>query len=131
MANLTQYIYEEVLKDKLKLNSLSNRLGKIILQLINNINKTGVNCDEIFNRLKKIRVSILELENQYYNSEKGLRELKTDLTALYKILARLYKELVKKLGDESLSKLQVEKINRVIIKFKEFLIEMKKTLEIM
>lgn len=134
MANLEQYIYEEVLTDRLKLNSLSNKLGKISLQLINNFNKVEVDNSKynvFLNELKKIRVDILESENMYYSRELSLGELKKALVKYYKKVLANYKNIVDNLKEESLSKSQIDRLSRGLEKLKEFLIDMKKTIEIM
>ena len=134
MANLEQYIYEEVLTDRLKLNSLSNKLGKISLQLINNFNKVEVDSSKynvFLNELKKIRVDILESENMYYSRELSLGELKKALVKYYKKVLANYKNIVDNLKEESLSKSQIDRLSRGLEKLKEFLIDMKKTIEIM
>lgn len=134
MANLEQYIYEEVLTDRLKLNSLSNKLGKISLQLINNFNKVEVDSSKynvFLNELKKIRVDILESENMYYSRELSLGELKKALVKYYKKVLANYKNIIDNLKEESLSKSQIDRLSRGLEKLKEFLIDMKKTIEIM
>ena len=67
MATINDYIYENILMEEIKLNKLSNQLGKVILTIYNSLNKLdeAEKYDKLVNILKEMRVEMLVLEKKF------------------------------------------------------------------
>lgn len=109
MAAINDYIYENILLEEVKLNKLSNQLGKIILTIYNSLSKRedSEQYDKFLNLLKEMRVEMLVLEKKFYASKITAAELKTHFTSYIKALKKIKKEF---------SALDDKKINRALEK---------------
>lgn len=109
MATINDYIYENILLEEVKLNKLSNQLGKIILTIYNSLSKRedSEQYDKFLNLLKEMRVEMLVLEKKFYASKITAAELKTHFTSYIKALKKIKKEF---------SALDDKKINRALEK---------------
>ena len=109
MANITQYIYENILMEEIKLNKLSNQLGKIILTIYNSLSKVedSEKYDKYISILKEMRVEMLTLEKKFYANKITESELKTHFNSYIKALKKIRKEF---------SGLDNKKINRALEK---------------
>lgn len=109
MATINDYIYENILLEEVKLNKLSNQLGKIILTIYNSLSKRedSEQYDKFLNLLKEMRVEMLVLEKKFYANKITAAELKTHFTSYIKALKKIKKEF---------SALDDKKINRALEK---------------
>ena len=109
MADITQYIYENILMEEIKLNRLSNQLGKIILTIYNSLSKIegSEKYDKYISILKEMRVEMLTLEKKFYAKKITEAELKTHFNSYIKGLKKIKKEF---------SALNDKKINRALDK---------------
>lgn len=109
MATINDYIYENILFEEVKLNKLSNQLGKIILTIYNSLSKRedSEQYDKFLSLLKEMRVEMLVLEKKFYANKITASELKAHFTSYIKALKKIKKEF---------SALDDKKINRALEK---------------
>lgn len=109
MATINDYIYESILMEEMKLNKLSNQLGKIILTIYNSLTKLDETekYDKLVNILKEMRVEMLILEKKFYNNEITAKELKQHFSSYIKAMKK---------AKEEFSSLDDKKINRALAK---------------
>lgn len=109
MANINQYIYENILMEEIKLNKLSNQLGKIILTIYNSLSKVedSEKYDKYISILKEMRVEMLTLEKKFYAKKITEAELKNHFNSYIRALKKIKKEF---------SGLDNKKINRALEK---------------
>lgn len=119
MANINDYIYEEVLEEELKLNKISNKLGKIILKAYNTVNKLedDEKYDEPIQVMKRMRLEILNLEKKFYNKEVDADSLKTHISAYCKGLLKV-KDMLSECEDKKMSRV-LEKIDDLVKNLKK------------
>ena len=106
MATINDYIYESILMEEMKLNKLSNQLGKIILTIYNSLTKLD-EIEKYDNILKEMRVEMLILEKKFYNNEITAKELKQHFSSYIKAMKK---------AKEEFSSLDDKKINRALAK---------------
>lgn len=109
MANINDYIYENILMEEVKLNKLSNQLGKIILTIYNSISKKedSEKYEKLINILKEIRIEMLVVEKKIYSRKITEHEIKTNISSFIKGLKKIKKEF---------EPLDDKKINRALDK---------------
>ena len=109
MATINDYIYENILMEEIKLNKLSNQLGKVILTIYNSLNKLdeAEKYDKLVNILKEMRVEMLVLEKKFYNNKITSEELRQHFSSYIKAMKKVKKEF---------SALNDKKINRALAK---------------
>lgn len=127
MANLQEYIYENVLMESLSMNKLSNRLGKIALQTYNATLKMedggeDENVDEFLDAMKRMRVEMLMVEKKYYNHDIIQPKLLTYFKSYIKGLNKIYKKF--SVSDD-------KRIKRISEKIYQLMVDMKKLCNIM
>lgn len=117
MATINDYIFENILTEEIKLNKLSNQLGKIILTIYNSLNKIedSDKYDKFINILKEMRVEMLVLEKKFYNDKITAEELKKYFSSYVKALRKVKSEL---------SPLNDKKINRALDKMEKLIIKL-------
>ena len=95
--------------EEIKLNKLSNQLGKIILTIYNSLSKVedSEKYDKYISILKEMRVEMLTLEKKFYAKKITESELKTHFNSYIKALKKIRKEF---------SGLDNKKINRALEK---------------
>ena len=94
MANINEYIYENILMEEVKLNKLSNQLGKIILTIYNSVSKLEEpqKYEKLIAILKEIRIEMLVVEKKIYGKKLSEKEIKTNLNSFIKGLKKVKKE---------------------------------------
>lgn len=109
MATINDYIYENILMEEIKLNKLSNQLGKVILTIYNSLNKLdeAEEYDKLVSILKEMRVEMLVLEKKFYNNKITSEELRRHFSSYIKAMKKVKKEF---------SALNDKKINRALAK---------------
>lgn len=109
MATINEYIYESILMEEIKLNRLSNQLGKIILTIYNSLSKLedAEKYDKFVNILKEMRVEMLVLEKKFYNNKITTGELKEHFSSYIRAMKKIKKEFIS---------LDNKKINRALDK---------------
>lgn len=117
MANIEQYIYENILMEGMKLNKLSNQLGKIILTIYNSLSKLedAEKYDKIINILKEMRVEILILEKKFYAKEITHDKLRVHFNSYIRALKKIKKEL--SVIDDKKVQRALDKMEKLIKKF--------------
>lgn len=95
MADIEQYIYENILMEGMKFNKLSNQLGKIILTIYNSLSKIegAEKYDKTINILKEMRVEILILEKKFYAKTITSDKIRSHFNSYIKALKKIKKEL--------------------------------------
>lgn len=117
MATLNEYIHENILNEEIKLNKLSNQLGKIILTIYNSLNKIedSEKYDKFVNILKEMRIEMLVLEKKFYNNQITAGELKEHFSSYIKALRKIKKEF---------ASLDNKKINRALDKMEKLIVKL-------
>lgn len=117
MFTIEDYIYENILMEEMKLNKLSNQLGKIVLTVYNSLSKLedSEKYDKLINILKEMRLEILVLEKKFYKEDITSSELKTHLSSYVKALRKIKKEL-SEIDDKKIQR-AILKIDKLISKF--------------
>lgn len=95
--------------EEIKLNKLSNQLGKIILTIYNSLSKVedSEKYDKYISILKEMRVEMLTLEKKFYAKKITEAELKNHFNSYIRALKKIKKEF---------SGLDNKKINRALEK---------------
>ena len=116
MVTIEEYIYENILMEEMKLNKLSNQLGKIILTIYNSLSKIedSEKYDKYISILKEMRVEMLVLEKKFYANKITASELKTHFNSYIKALKKIKKEF-SGLDDKKINR-ALEKMDRLIEK---------------
>ena len=119
MATINDYIFENILTEEIKLNKLSNQLGKIILTIYNSLNKieNSDKYDKFINILKEMRVEMLVLEKKFYNDKITAEELKKYFSSYVKAL-RTVKSEFSPLNDKKINR-ALDKMEKLIIKLED------------
>lgn len=119
MADITQYIYENILMEEIKLNKLSNQLGKIILTIYNSLSKIegAEKYDKYVSILKEMRVEMLTLEKKFYAKKITEPELKSHFNTYIKALKKIKKEF-SVLNDKKINR-ALEKMDKLIEKLSQ------------
>ena len=119
MATIDEYIYEHILMEEIKLNRLSNQLGKIILTIYNSLSKLdeAEKYDKYVSLLKEMRVEMLYLEKKFYAKKITAKELKSHLITYVKALKKIKKEL-SVLEDKKIRR-ALEKMEKLVDKLEE------------
>ena len=119
MATINDYIYENILMEEIKLNRLSNQLGKIILTIYNSLSKIdeAEEYDKYVNLLKEMRVEMLVLEKKFYAKKITAKELKSHRVTYVKALKIIKKEL-SVLKDKKIQR-ALEKMEKLVDKLEE------------
>ena len=102
--------------EEMKLNKLSNQLGKIILTIYNSLSKIedSEKYDKYISILKEMRVEMLVLEKKFYANKITASELKTHFNSYIKALKKIKKEF-SGLDDKKINR-ALEKMDRLIEK---------------
>ena len=116
MANINDYIYENILMEEVKLNKLSNQLGKIILTIYNSVSKRddAEKYEKLLSILKEIRIELLVIEKKIYNKKISEQEIKTNFNSFIKGLKKVKKEF-EPLDDKKINR-ALDKMDRLIEK---------------
>ena len=119
MLTIEDYIYENILMEEMKLNRLSNQLGKILLTIYNSLSKLedAEKYDNIINVLKEMRVEMLVLEKKFYAKQITSKKLKANFASYIKALKKIKKEL--SAIDDKKIKRALEKMDKLADKFEE------------
>ena len=119
MATIENYIYENILMEEIKLNKLSNQLGKIILTIYNSLSKLdeAEKYDKFVNILKEMRVEMLILEKKFYNNKITAGELKEHFSSYIRAMKKIKKEFVT-LNDKKINR-ALDKMDRLVEKLGE------------
>ena len=119
MLTIEEYIYENILMEEMKLNKLSNQLGKIILTIYNSLSKLedAEKYDKIISVLKEMRVEILILEKKFYAKEITSKKLKANFSSYIKALKKIKHEL--SAVDDKKVKRALDKMDKLILKFED------------
>ena len=116
MANINDYIYENILMEEVKLNKLSNQLGKIILTIYNSVSKRddAEKYEKLLSILKEIRIELLVIEKKIYNKKISEQEIKTNFNSFIKGLKKVKKEF-EPLDDKKINR-ALDKMDKLIEK---------------
>lgn len=116
MANINDYIYENILMEEVKLNKLSNQLGKIILTIYNSVSKRddAEKYEKLLSILKEIRIELLVIEKKIYNKKISEQEIKTNFSSFIKGLKKVKKEF-EPLDDKKINR-ALDKMDKLIEK---------------
>lgn len=116
MATINEYIYENILMEEIKLNRLSNQLGKIILTIYNSLSKLdeAEKYDKLVNILKEMRVEMLVLEKKFYRKQITASEMKEHFSTYIKAMKKIKKEFAP-LDDKKINR-ALEKLDGLIDK---------------
>jgi len=88
-----EFLFEEVLMEEIKLNKLSSKLGKIIIQIINSNTDNSDRINTIISVLKRIRKEIVQLENRYYEKKITGKQIEKHVSLYIKAITKIIKEL--------------------------------------
>lgn len=116
MATINDYIYENILMEEVKLNRLSNQLGKIILTIYNSVSKLddSEKYEKLINILKEIRIEMLVVEKKIYNKSISEKEIRTNFNSFIKGLKKVKKEF-EPLDDKKINR-ALDKLDKLIEK---------------
>ncbi len=116
MATINEYIYENILMEEIKLNRLSNQLGKIILTIYNSLSKLdeAEKYDKLVDILKEMRVEMLVLEKKFYREQITASEMKEHFSTYIKAMKKIKKEFAP-LNDKKINR-ALEKLDGLIDK---------------
>lgn len=116
MANLEEYIFENILMEEMKLNRLSNQLGKIILTIYNALTKIDDEdtdkYEKLLSILKEMRVEMLTLEKKFYSKSITGSDLDRHISSYVKALKKIKK---------GFSSLDDKKIQRALLKMEKLI----------
>ena len=116
MANINDYIYENILMEEVKLNKLSNQLGKIILTIYNSVSKMdeAKKYEKLISILKEIRIEMLVVEKKIYAKKLTEREIRANFNSFIKGLKKMRKEF-EPLNDKKINR-ALDKLDKLIEK---------------
>ena len=116
MANINDYIYENILMEEVKLNRLSNQLGKIILTIYNSVSKMddAEKYEKLISILKEIRIEMLVIEKKIYSKKITEKEVTTNFNSFIKGLKKVKKEF-EPLDDKKINR-ALDKLDKLIEK---------------
>ena len=102
--------------EEVKLNKLSNQLGKIILTIYNSISKKedSEKYEKLINILKEIRIEMLVIEKKIYSRKITEHEIKTNISSFIKGLKKIKKEF-EPLDDKKINR-ALDKLDKLIEK---------------
>ena len=120
MATINEYIYENILMEEVKLNKLSNQLGKCILTIYNSLSKIegSEKYDKLVDILKEIRIEMLVVEKKIYNKKISEKEIRLNFNSFIKGLKKVRKEF-EPLDNKKINR-ALDKIDKLIEKLGEF-----------
>ena len=102
--------------EEVKLNKLSNQLGKIILTIYNSVSKRddAEKYEKLLSILKEIRIELLVIEKKIYNKKISEQEIKTNFSSFIKGLKKVKKEF-EPLDDKKINR-ALDKMDKLIEK---------------
>ena len=105
--------------EEIKLNRLSNQLGKIILTIYNSLSKLedAEKYDKYVSLLKEMRVEMLVLEKKFYNNKITAGELKEHFSSYIRAMKKIKKEFVS-LNDKKINR-ALDKMDKLVEKLGE------------
>ena len=116
MANINDYIYENILMEEVKLNRLSNQLGKIILTIYNSVSKLedSQKYEKLIDILIEIRVEMLVVEKKIYSKKITEKEVRSNFNSFIKGLKKIRKEF-EPLNDKKINR-ALDKLDKLVEK---------------
>ena len=106
--------------EEVKLNKLSNQLGKCILTIYNSLSKIegSEKYDKLVDILKEIRIEMLVVEKKIYNKKISEKEIRLNFNSFIKGLKKVRKEF-EPLDNKKINR-ALDKIDKLIEKLGEF-----------